>query len=147
MDTWKFPEQIKTSTDIEFYVWQLREKLSTLDRQCRKFVQQENKRQQRAFEAELQHHMDAGSEAQKQQVARAYARTQTSSIRAMRNFPHTNPSLDSICKKFASPAQKGGWNADIFDESKFQQLDLSFKDRDFSQPYKQKMQPFFDMNL
>ena len=74
------------------------------------------KKQQKAFEEELQFHIDAGNEAQAQQVARAYAKTQKSSIRAMRNFPHTRPALESICTKYAASAQSGGWNADVFDE-------------------------------
>ena len=59
-------------------------------------------------------------------------------MRAMRNFPHTRPTLKGICTKYAASAQSGGWNADVFNENKLQQLDLSFKDRVFTQPYKQK---------
>ena len=78
MDTWKNPEQVSTPKAMVFYVWLLRAHLTKLDRKCRKQVKTANKSQQKAFEEELDLHVKSGNEAQAQQVARAYARTQRS---------------------------------------------------------------------
>ena len=112
--------------------------MTKFDRTCRTHAKGANKSQQRAFEEELDLHVKSGNEAQAQQVARAYARTHRSSIRAMRNFPHTRPSMDSVCKKYMSPATEGGWTAALFEHDKLNQLDLSFRDRDFEHPLEQK---------
>ena len=138
MEAWKNPEQVSTPKAMVFHVWLLRAQLTKLDRKCRAQAKAANKSQQKAFLEELDSHVRSGNEAQAQQVARAYARTQRISIRAMRSFPHARLSMDSVCKKHMSPANEGGWNADHFEHDKLNHFDLSFRDRDFEQPLKQK---------
>ena len=87
----------------------------------------ERKTQQKAFEAELDFHVGNGNEAQAQQVARDYAKTQRSSARAMKDFPHTRPTAANICDKYTSNATQGGWNADVLDHDVLNRLDLDYE--------------------
>ena len=79
----------------------------------RKIIKSRQKNATKAFEAELDFHVRNGNEAQAQQVARDYAKTQRSSARAIKDFPHTRPIAANICDKYTSNATQGGWNADI----------------------------------
>ena len=112
--------------------------MDIVDRQCYKHAKDEKRKQQKAFEAELDFHVRNGDEAQAQQVARDYARTQRSTARAMKDFPHTRPTLDQIKGKYGSPATEGGWNADVIEPEVLNRLDISFKNRESLRPLEQK---------
>ena len=138
LETWRHPEQIKTTEAMVFYTWHIRARLTSLDKQCKKHAITAKKSQQQAFEQELDLYLKIGNEAQAQQLARTYAKTQRSSMRAMRNFPHSRPSYETICSKYKAPAVEGGWNAEIVEHDTLNRLDLSFKDRESRFPVEEK---------